>query len=51
VAGNLAEFLRSGPHHEAGDSKLAVAWGANFGGFGDRIRDSSRSKQAPLPQE
>jgi TonB family protein len=32
------------------NSKLAVAWGANFGGFGDRIRDFfSPPRQAPLP--
>src|SRR5207245_11569551 len=32
------------------NSRLAVAWGANFGGFGDRLRDFfSPPKQAPLP--
>src|SRR5207249_5316711 len=32
------------------NSRLAVAWGANFGGFGGRIRDFfSPPKQAPLP--
>src|SRR5882762_5928697 len=51
VAGNLAEFLRSGPASRGRvNSKLAVAWGANFGGFGDRIRDFfSPPRQAPLP--
>ncbi len=51
VAGNLAEFFRSGPASRGRvNSKLAVAWGANFGGFGDRIRDFfSPPRQAPLP--
>src|SRR4029077_9395721 len=51
VAGNLAEFLRAGPASRGRvNSKLAVAWGANFGGFGDRIRDFfSPPRQAPLP--
>ena len=51
VGGNLAEFFRSGPAPRGRvNSKLTVAWGANFGGFGDRIRDFfSPPKQAPLP--
>src|SRR5260370_2530151 len=51
VAGNLAEFFRSGPASRGRmNSKLAVGWGANFGGFGDRIRDFfSPPRQAPLP--
>ena len=51
IAGNLAEFLSSRPVSKGRvNSRLAVAWGANFGGFGDRIRDFfSPPKQAPLP--
>src|SRR5437660_6114019 len=51
LAGNLAEFLRPGPASRGRvNSRLAVAWGANFGGFGDRLRDFfSPPKQAPLP--
>jgi TonB family protein len=51
VTGNLAEFFRSGPASRGRvNSRLAVAWGANFGGFGDRIRDFfSPPRQAPLP--
>jgi len=51
MAGNLAEFLRPGPASRGRvNSRLAVAWGANFGGFGDRLRDFfSPPKQAPLP--
>lgn len=51
VGGNLAEFFRSGPAARGRvNSRLAVAWGANFGGFGDRIRDFfSPPRQAPLP--
>ena len=51
LAANLAEFLRPGPASRGRvNSKLAVAWGANFGGFGDRLRDFfSPPKQAPLP--
>src|SRR6266436_2411880 len=51
IAGNLAELLRPGPASRGRvNSKLAVAWGSNFGGFGGRIRDFfSPPKQAPLP--
>src|SRR5437016_10440201 len=51
LAANLAEFLRPGPASRGRvNSRLAVAWGANFGGFGDRLRDFfSPPKQAPLP--
>jgi len=51
VTGNLAEFFRSGPASRGRvNSRLTVAWGANFGGFGDRIRDFfSPPRQAPLP--
>ena len=51
VAGNLAEFLRPRPASRGRvNSRLAVAWGANFGGFGDRVRDFfSPPKQPPLP--
>src|SRR2546430_12435340 len=51
LAGNLAEFLRPGPASRGRvNSRLAVAWGANFGGFGDRLRDFfSPPKQPPLP--
>ena len=49
--GNLAESLKSGPSsNRPVNSRLAVAWGANFGGFGSRIRDFfSPPKQPPLP--
>ena len=48
---NLAEFFKSGPASKRPvNSRLAVAWGSNFGGFGGRIRDFfSPPKQAPLP--
>jgi TonB family protein len=51
IAGNLAEFLRPRPAARGRvNSRLAVAWGSNFGGFGGRIRDFfSPPKQAPLP--
>ncbi len=51
VMGNLAEFLRPRPaSRRQVNSRLAVAWGANFGGFGGRIRDFfSPPKQPPLP--
>jgi periplasmic protein TonB len=51
LAGNLSEFFRSSPAaNRPVNSKLAVAWGANFGGFGTRIRDFfSPPKQPPLP--
>jgi periplasmic protein TonB len=48
---NLSEFFRSTPGaNRPVNSRLAVAWGANFGGFGTRIRDFfSPPKQPPLP--
>src|SRR5215467_14409272 len=51
LAGNLGEFFKPGPSGKRPvNSKLAVAWGANFGGFGSRIRDFfSPPKQPPLP--
>ncbi|PYT59582.1 MAG: energy transducer TonB [Acidobacteria bacterium] len=50
-AANLSEFFRSSPAaNRPVNSRLAVAWGANFGGFGTRIRDFfSPPKQPPLP--
>src|ERR1700687_1572828 len=51
VGDNLKDFFGSSPAPKGPvNSKLAVAWGANFGGFGDRIREFfSPPKQAPLP--
>jgi len=51
LLGNLGEFLKPGPSSRRPvNSRLAVAWGANFGGFGTRIRDFfSPPKQPPLP--
>jgi hypothetical protein len=51
LAGNLWEFFRPAPvARRPVNSRLAVAWGANFGGFGTRIRDFfSPPKQPPLP--
>ena len=51
LGGNLAEFFRAGPSSKRPvNSKLAVAWGANFGGFGTRIKEFfSPPKQPPLP--
>jgi periplasmic protein TonB len=51
VGNNLKDFFSSSPAPKGPvNSKLAVAWGANFGGFGDRIREFfSPPKQAPLP--
>jgi protein TonB len=48
---NLKDFFSSGPAARGPvNSKLAVAWGSNFGGFGTRIREFfSPPKQAPLP--
>jgi protein TonB len=48
---NLKEFFSSSPAAKRPvNSKLAVAWGANFGGFGTRIKEFfSPPKQAPLP--
>jgi len=51
LAGNLAEFFRSSPSgNRPVNSRLAVAWGASFGGFGTRIKEFfSPPKQPPLP--
>src|ERR1700675_2898477 len=51
VGDNLKDFFSSGPVPKGPvNSKLAVAWGSNFGGFGTRIREFfSPPKQAPLP--
>ena len=51
LGSNLAEFFKSGPGSKRPlNSRLAVAWGSNFGGFGDRLRDFfSPPQQAPLP--
>lgn len=48
---NLKDFFSSGPAAKGPvNSKLAVAWGSNFGGFGTRIKEFfSPPKQAPLP--
>jgi TonB family protein len=51
LGGNLKEFLSSAPAPRGPvNSRLAVAWGANFGGFGTRIKEFfAPPKQAPLP--
>ena len=51
VGDNLKDFFSSGPAPKGPvNSRLAVAWGSNFGGFGTRIRDVfSPPKQTPLP--
>jgi protein TonB len=48
---NLKDFFSSTPVAKGPvNSKLAVAWGSNFGGFGTRIKEFfSPAKQAPLP--
>jgi len=48
---NLKDFFSSSPAAKGPvNSKLAVAWGTNFGGFGTRIKEFfSPPKQAPLP--
>ena len=48
---NLRDFFTSRPAPKGPvNSKLAVAWGSNFGGFGTRVRDFfSPPKQPPLP--
>jgi len=48
---NLRDFFSSGPVPKGPvNSKLAVAWGSNFGGFGTRIKEFfSPPKQAALP--
>src|SRR6266446_543206 len=51
VGSNLRDFFSSSPAARGPvNSKLAVSWGSNFGGFGTRIREFfSPPKQAPLP--
>lgn len=51
IASNFSDFFSSSPAAKGPvNSKLAVAWGANFGGFGTRIKEFfSPPKQAPLP--
>jgi TonB family protein len=51
LAGNLSEFFSSSPAAKRPvNSRLAVSWGTNFGGFGTRIRDFfSPPKQPALP--
>ena len=51
VGENLKDFFSSGPMPKGPvNSKLAVAWGSNFGGFGTRLKEFfSPPKQAPLP--
>jgi TonB family protein len=51
VFSNLSEFFSSRPAPKGPvNSKLAVAWGTNFGGFGTRIKEFfAPPKQAPLP--
>jgi len=48
---NLKDFFSSNPAAKRPvNSRLAVAWGANFGGFGQRLKEFfSPPKQAPLP--
>ena len=48
---NLSDFFSSGPAPKGPvNSRLAVSWGTNFGGFGTRIKEFfSPPKQAPLP--
>jgi protein TonB len=51
VGDNLKDFFSSGPAPTGPvNSRLAVAWGSNFGGFSSRIKEFfSPPKQAPLP--
>src|SRR2546421_7441911 len=51
LAGNPAEFFRPGPASRGrGNSRVAGAWGTNFGGVGGRLREFFLPpKQAPLP--
>jgi TonB family protein len=51
LASNLSDFFSSGPAPKGPiNSRLAVSWGSNFGGFGTRIKEFfSPPKQAPLP--
>jgi TonB family protein len=51
VGDNLKDFFSSSPVPKGPvNSRLAVAWGSNFGGFGTRVKEFfSPAKQAPLP--
>ena len=51
VGDNLKDFFSSGPAPKGPvNSRLAVAWGSNFGGFSTRLKEFfSPPKQAPLP--
>jgi protein TonB len=51
IGDNLKDFFSASPVPKGPvNSKLAVAWGSNFGGFGTRIKEFfSPPKQAPLP--
>jgi len=51
VGDNLKDFFTSGPAPKGPvNSRLAVSWGSNFGGFGTRIKEFfSPPKPAPLP--
>ena len=51
VGDNLKDFFSSSAAPKGPvNSKLAVAWGSNFGGFGTRIKEFfSPPKQEPLP--
>jgi len=51
IGSNLKDYFSSAPVPRGPvNSRLAVAWGANFGGFGDRLREFfSPTKAAPLP--
>jgi periplasmic protein TonB len=48
---NLKDFFSSGPAPKGPvNSRLAVSWGSNFGGFGTRLKEFfSPQKPAPLP--
>jgi TonB family protein len=46
--GNLVEFFRSHPvPRGSSNNRLAVNWGAGFGGFGDRLREFFFPKRLP----
>ena len=51
IGENLKDFFSSAPATRGPvNSKLAVSWGANFGGFGTRLKEFfSPPKQSPLP--
>ena len=49
VGDNLKDFFSSRPAPKGPvNSKLAVAWGSNFGGFGTRISEEGVTKPKPL---